>query len=76
MFTGKLTRTTDTYHRSRLYASASRRVPGITPRCPDIHTADVCAHRTLKSKADLEEVSRQRRRRSTSFTTTTTRASI
>ena len=48
---GKLTKTTDT---SQVVVEP---VPPeeflISPRCPDILKADVCAHRTLKSKADL-----------------------
>lgn len=48
---GKATRTTDT---SQVVCEP---VPPeeflISPRCPNILMADVCAHRTLKSKADL-----------------------
>lgn len=53
MFKGKLTRTTD------MSGVVCENVPPeeflISPRNPFIHTADVCAHRTLKSKADLKK---------------------
>ena len=55
MFKGKLTRSIDTSK-----VTVHQPVPPeeflISPRCPDILTADVCAHRTLKSKADLKKL--------------------
>lgn len=53
-FHGKLTRTIDT---SRIHIDP---IPPeeflITPRCPDIHKADMCSHRTLKSKGELKKL--------------------